>query len=170
MMLLLRNATELDAGKIATLVNRAYRPQADERGWTHEAELVSGPRTTEEQILALFGSCSSILILCQDAGIVACVHVTCHERCANIGMLATDPCYQTQGMGKQILDYAERYATVHFGATSFRMSVLSSRPELIAFYERRDYTRTGQTMSYPVSAGTGEPIVDGLQLEILIKR
>lgn len=170
MMPLLRNATELDAGKIAMLVNRAYRPLADERGWTHEANLVSGPRTTAEQVLAQFGSRSSILVLCRDAEIVACVHVSCRENCANIGMLATDPSYQTQGLGKQILEYAERYASAQFGTTSFRMSVLSSRPELIAFYERRGYTRTGQTESYPVSGGTGEAIEDGLQLEILVKR
>ena len=170
MKTLLRSATELDASKIITLVNRAYRPMADERGWTHEADLVSGPRTTEEQVLALFCSRSSVLVLCRGTEIDACIHVTCRESCADIGMLATEPGYQTQGLGKQILEYAERYASAHFGATSFRISVLSSRPELIAFYERRGYARTGQTKSYPASAGTGEPIVDGLLLEVLVKQ
>lgn len=160
----------MDAGKIAALVNRAYRPSVHERGWTHEANLVSGQRTTEEQVLSLDCSRSSILVLCQDAVIVACIHVKCGENSAEIGMLATDPNHQMQGLGKEILDCAEQHALAHFGITSFRMSVLSSRPELIAFYERRGYARTGEVSNYPVSAGIGEPIADGLKVEILVKQ
>jgi len=106
----LRSASAMDAGKIATLVNSAYRPLAHERGWTHEANLVSGQRTTEEQILSLDCSRSSILVLCQDANIVACVHVKCGENSADIGMLATDPNHQMQGLGKQMLNCAEQRA------------------------------------------------------------
>lgn len=160
----------MDAGKIATLVNRAYRPSVPDRGWTHEANLVLGQRTTEEQVLSLDCSRSSILVLCQDTNIVACVHVKCGENSADIGMLATDPNHQMQGLGKRILNFAEQHALEKFGITSFRMYVLSSRAELIAFYERRGYVRTGEVSSYPASAGIGEPIIDGLKVEILVKQ
>lgn len=166
----LRSASAKDAGKIATLVNKAYRPSTHDRGWTHEANLVSGQRTTEEQVLSLGCSRSSILVLCQDTEIVACIHVKCGENSADIGMLATNPNHQMQGLGKQILNCAERHVLEQFGITTFRMSVLSSRSELIAFYERRGYARTGEIASYPVSAGIGEPIVNGLQVEILVKQ
>lgn len=166
----LRSASKLDADKIALLVNRAYRPLPHERGWTHEADLVAGRRTTEAQVLSLFCSQSSILVAHQDTEIVACVHVQSSECSADIGMLAIDPGYQTQGLGKLMLECAERHALEHFGVTAFNISVLSSRLELIAFYERRGYTRTGQTMAYPVSAGIGEPIVDGLQVEAMTKK
>lgn len=166
----LRSASAMDASKIATLVNRAYRPLAHERGWTHEANLVSGQRTTEEQVLSLNCSRSSVLVLCQDTNIVACVHVICGENSADIGMLATDPTHQMQGLGKQILNCAEQHALEHFGIATFKMSVLSSRSELIAFYERRGYTRTGEESSYPALAGIGEPIVDELKVEILVKQ
>lgn len=166
----LRSASAMDAGKIATLVNRAYRPSVPERGWTHEANLVSGQRTTEEQVLSLDCSRSSILVLCQDSNIVACVRVKCGENSADIGMLATDPNHQMRGLGKQILNCAEQHALEHFGITTFKMSVLSSRSELIAFYERRGYTRTGEVSGYPASAGFGEPIIDGLKVEILVKQ
>jgi len=165
-----RSASELDAGKISILVNRAYRPSAHERGWTHEANLVSGQRTTEEQVLSLFCSRSSVLVLIQDTNIVACVHVQCEEYSAVIGMLATDPGCQMQGFGKQILNYAEQFAFEHFATTTFKISVLSPRTELIAFYERRGYARTGEMVGYPVTAGIGEPIVHGLQVEILTKQ
>ena len=166
----LRSASAMDAGKIAKLVNRAYRPLAHERGWTHEANLVSGQRITEEQVLSLNCSRSSILVLCQEANIVACVHVNCGQNSADIGMLATDPNHQMQGLGKQMLNCAEQHALEHFGIASFKMSVLSSRSELIAFYERRGYTRTGEESSYPALAGIGEPIVDELKVEILVKQ
>lgn len=166
----LRRASELDAGKIAQLVNRAYRPSTQARGWTHEADLVEGPRTNEEQVRSLLCPQSSILVAQQDTDIVACIHVRSHEGTGEIGMLAIDPAYQAQGFGKLMLEGAERHAMAHFGATVFNISVLSSRLELIAFYERRGYCRTGQTMDYPISAGIGKPIVDGLLVETMTKK
>lgn len=109
-------------------------------------------------------------MLFQDSNIVACVRVKCGENSADIGMLATDPNHQMRGLGKQILNCAEQHALEHFGITTFKMSVLSSRSELIAFYERRGYTRTGEVSSYPASAGIGESIIDGLKVEILVKQ
>lgn len=165
----LRVASEADTGEIATLVNRAYRPAPHERGWTHEADLVSGERTTTEQVLSLFGPQSTILVLCQGSAIVACVHLQGGQSCVYIGMLATDPACQAHGLGKQMLFQAEEYAAEHFGASVFKMSVLSSRPELMAFYERRGYVRTGEVEGYPISAGVGQPIVKGLQVVALSK-
>ncbi len=162
-------ASELDASEIAALVNKAYRPSLHQRGWTHEADLVSGERTSPEQVLSLFGPQSFILVLCQDAIIVACVHIQRSESSAYIGMLATEPRCQSRGLGKNMLACAEQYAIKHFKATTFKISVLSSRPELISFYERRGYVRTGHVESYPVSAGVGQPLVAGLQVKTLVK-
>jgi ribosomal protein S18 acetylase RimI-like enzyme len=163
-------ASKTDANRIADMVNRAYRPSSLERGWTHEADLVAGERTTSEQVLSLFSPRSLVLVLCQGAAIVACVHLQNDDSEVYIGMLATEPSLQTQGLGKTMLSHAEQYAITHFNATVFRMSVLSSRTELIAFYERRGYARTGEVKAYPISAGVGLPLVEGLQVEALVKR
>ncbi len=165
----LRVADESDAQEIAALVNRAYRPSSDEKGWTHEAELVSGDRTSVAQVCAIMSRQSHILLLCSGKAIVACVNVQMNEESAYIGMLATDPHYQTQGLGKRMLLHAEAYAVEHFSARTFRMIVLSFRDELIAFYERRGYERTGQVTDYPLSAGVGEPKRPGLTVEVLEK-
>jgi ribosomal protein S18 acetylase RimI-like enzyme len=122
----LRIAGEADAQEIATLVNRAYRPSPQEAGWTHEANLIAGDRTTAEQVLALFHEQSTILLLCLGPKIVACVHVQGVQSGAYIGMLATNPAMQAQGLGKQMLLHAEAYATEHLKASVFKMSVLSS--------------------------------------------
>jgi ribosomal protein S18 acetylase RimI-like enzyme len=154
----LRLACEADAKEIAALVNRAYRPSPQDAGWTHEANLVAGDRTTTEQVLSLFQEQSTILLLCLGPEIVACVHVQGSPSGAYIGMLATNPTLQAQGVGKQMLLHAETYAIDHFGALELKMSVLSSRPELLAFYERRGYVLTGEVEEYPMSAGVGQPM------------
>jgi ribosomal protein S18 acetylase RimI-like enzyme len=84
-------------------------------------------------------------------------------------MLATDPKLQAQGLGKQVLLHAEAYATEYFEASVLKMSVLSSRPELLAFYERRGYVLTGEVEEYPLSAGVGQPIVAGIHVLSLAK-
>lgn len=164
-----RVAREADAKEIAALVNRAYRPSPQQGGWTHEAQLVAGERTTTEQVLSLFHEQSAILLLCLGPDIVACVHVQGVKSSAYIGMLATNPTMQAQGLGKQMLLHAEAYAVEHFDASVLKMSVLSSRPELLAFYERRGYVLTGEVEEYPLSAGVGQPMVAGIHVLSLAK-
>jgi hypothetical protein len=69
-----------------------------------------------------------------------------------------------------MLSHAEEYALENFQASAFKMSILSSRPELLAFYERRGYGLTGEIEAYPSSAGVGQPIVDGIRVLSLLKR
>lgn len=162
-------ATAADADAIAALVNRAYRPSPQEAGWTHESGLVGGARTTPAQVQALLHDNSTVLLLCENARIVACVHVQATPSGADIGMLATEPGLQGKGLGKQMLQHAENHAAKHFAARRLHMSVLSSRPELLAFYQRRAYILTGATYDYPATGETGQPMVDGLHLLLLGK-
>ena len=75
MAIALRVAGLEDAAEIAGLVNRAYRPGAGLRGWTHEAALVDGPRASEEMVRALFRPGSTVLVLAEGPAILACAHV-----------------------------------------------------------------------------------------------
>ena len=150
-------ATVADADAIACLVNKAYRPAGAERGWTHEADLVASDRTSAAQVAGLLRPGSSVLLLLIDGTIAACVHVECAEDACRIGMLATEPKWQNLGLGKRLLEQAERFAVDVWSARCLLMSVLSSRPELLAFYERRGYARTGERTAYPTEAGVGRP-------------
>ncbi len=165
-----RIAIESDANDIASLVNRAYRPASPGRGWTHEAHLVAGDRISPEQIRALIHTHATVLVLCRDSDIVACVQVQRDAAVASISLLATDPDWQAHGFGKSMLQHAETFAKADDPATVIQLSVLAARPELIAFYERRGYARTGQIQDYPVQAGAGQPRVAELKLEVLAKR
>lgn len=155
-------ATELDADPIASLVNQAYRPEGHGCGWTHEAALVSGQRISPAQVCALFRVGSSVLVMRSELGLLACVHIEQSGQTCYIGMLATLPSSQNQGLGKAMLQAAEALATQQYGANTLKMLVLSSRPELQAYYERRGYVLTERRESYPIHAGVGVPRRDDL--------
>lgn len=167
---MLRKATHSDVHQIAALVNKAYRPESNGHGWTHEADLVSGARVNAAQVEKLIEGNGTVLVACDGNSLIGCVHIEPASLSCYIGMLATNPSQQNQGLGKQLLAKAEELAAVHYGATSYKMSVLSSRPELLAYYERRGYQLTGASSPYPVDAGVGKPRSLDLRVLDLIKQ
>ena len=165
-----RTASKFDAEAITKLVNQAYRPVPDLAGWTHESNLVSGSRVSADQVADMLSKPDSIILVgFKDSVIIACVHVEKVESNCHIGMLAVAPNRQGAGDGKQMLAYAENYANEFFGAEKFVMVVVSLRSELIAFYLRRGYQKTGLVMDYPLSAGAGAPKYANLKVEVLEK-
>lgn len=157
-------ATHQDASEIAELVNRAYRPEPGTGGWTHEANLIQGFRTSKEQVVALMRSGSVVLILRRAHLIVACVQVSHADTATYIGMLASHPRLQGFGYGSLMLKEAERYASFSAGTKMLQISVIEIRTELIAFYEKRGYRRTGIAYPYPLTGAFGMPVVNGIMV------
>ena len=60
-------------------------------------------------------------------------------------------------MGTRLLNDAEQYAKTQLHAYRIIMSVVDTRTELIAFYERRGYVQTGHSLPYPNDKNVGEP-------------
>lgn len=84
-------------------------------------------------------------------------------------MLTVKPDIQDSGFGRQLLAAAEDFAKKH-GARRMRLSVVHKRAELIAWYERRGYARTGETEPFPYGDDRfGRPIREDLFFEILEK-
>lgn len=165
-----RKACKPDVEAIAKLVNKAYRPEAGVSGWTHESDLVSGSRTHISQIEAILSTADTVIIVgLKGSEIVSCVHVEKDQSHSHIGMLAVNPVLQGAGLGKQMLVHAESYASENFGSGKFIMGVVTSRLELIAFYLRQGYQKTGLITDYPESAGVDIPRHAGLKVEILEK-
>lgn len=165
----IRTAAKSDVKAITQLVNKAYRPELGAHGWTHESALVSGDRTNVGQVMeAILKKGSAILLGFKDSDIVACVHIEKDGNSCHIGMLAVQPNLQAAGIGKAMLAQAEYYASVNFGAKKIIMLVVSARTELISFYLRRGYRKTGEVMDYPWS-GAGMPKCRGLNVERLGK-
>ncbi|NOS89228.1 MAG: GNAT family N-acetyltransferase [Methylococcaceae bacterium] len=166
-----RIANKSDIEAIVKLVNRAYRPASGASGWTHESGLVSGNRTNDSQITEIMSKPDSVILVgLSSSEIIACVHIEKMGKNSHLGMLAVSPALQGVGTGKQMLAHAEMYASVNFGSEKCVIVVVSSRTELISFYLRRNYQKTGVLKDYPLSAGVGTPKLANLKIEVLEKQ
>jgi ribosomal protein S18 acetylase RimI-like enzyme len=160
-----------DIPALDELVQSAYRGEASRAGWTTEADLLGGQRTDPEALaLIIEGDASRIVVAEDDGLVVGCCHV---ERRAGgtayLGMLAVQPALQAQGVGRAIVAEAERIAW-EWGAARVQMTVIRQRAELIAWYERLGYRRTGETAPFPYGDERfGLPQVDDLEFLVLAK-
>jgi GNAT superfamily N-acetyltransferase len=165
----IRVAAARDVAAITAVVNRAYRPAPGEAGWTHEAHLVAGARTSDAQVEELMTAPGSMLLIGLCCGeVAACIQVEATGGGCYFGMLAVDPLRQGQGLGTRMLEFAEHYATEKLGASRLVMTVVSRRQDLVSFYLRRGYQLTGRVMDYPSYAGI--PSEPGLELVELAKQ
>lgn len=165
-----RKAYIEDAGMIADLVNSAYRGDSSRLGWTTEADLLDGQRTNEAEIRNLIEAEESLILLClRDTEVIGSVHLRKTDTSAYLGMLVVKPNLQGAGIGKHFMLAAENLVRQEWGSTKMWMTVITIRQELVAFYERRGYRRTGQVKPFPAHADNGIPCVEGLQLEVLEK-
>lgn len=162
-----RLAEAAEAAALADLVNAAYRGGG---GWTTEAGLLEGPRIDAAGIAALLARPDSVLLILEaDGALVGSVHLERREGYAYLGLLAVDPARQAGGAGKRILAAAERWMAAAWGTARVRMTVLTARTELLAFYGRRGYRPTGRREPFPEGAGAGRPLRADLALETLEK-
>ncbi|MFT4021290.1 MAG: GNAT family N-acetyltransferase [Acinetobacter sp.] len=167
--MMITEATSEHIPQLLDLVNIAYRSKTNQ-GWTSEADLVSGDRIHTYHLNEILSDPSSkIFIIFQASQLVACVHINISNQSCYIGMLTTHPDVQNQGIGKIMLDYAEKFALNHYAITSFTLSVLSARTELINYYKRRGYEMTNIVDAYPHNANVGIPKSDTLTVLHLIK-
>lgn len=187
----LRQAEASDVDALEQLLNRCYR-QAE--GWTNEADLVGGIRTTKDELLAVINDPKHYVFIYpksttserdgkETGELLGCIavdikdDVATNQRAGNqkayIGMFAVLPELQGLGVGHQILQAAETFAQRHLQANTqtpaqnparLTMSILSHRPELLAYYQRRGYELNGNSMPFPVDGNNGEPKRQDLEL------
>jgi ribosomal protein S18 acetylase RimI-like enzyme len=164
----------VDAESIAKLINSAYRGETSRKGWTTEADILDGLRTTTAEVAKIINrSDAFILIGVLEDEIVATI---CCERqhiagkhTTHFGMIAVKPSLQNKGYGKDIIHAAETMTQREWRVAGFHMLVISVRSELIEFYERLGYERTGEFQNFPENPTLWQPKVEGLNLQYLVK-
>jgi ribosomal protein S18 acetylase RimI-like enzyme len=166
-----RAATADDVPAIVALVQSAYRGAASRAGWTTEADLLDGQRTDAAAVAALIDAPASRILLCeQNSTLLATAHLEQQGDVGHFGMFAVRPDRQGAGLGKAVLAEAERIARDVWGCHALQMTVITQRTELIAWYERRGYRRTGVFKPFPYGdARFGLPKRADLRLEVLYK-
>ncbi|MGW0788031.1 GNAT family N-acetyltransferase [Streptomyces sp. NPDC002911] len=165
-----RDATEDDVPVLVRLVEAAYRGDSSRAGWTTEAEILQGQRTDADGVREVLAAPSGrVLVAERDGEPVACCQLERRGEAAYFGMFAVLPELQGAGLGKVIIAEAERTAR-SWGASEMHMTVISVREELIAWYERRGYRRTGELTPFPYGDDRfGVPQRDDLAFELLVK-
>ncbi|WP_330456206.1 GNAT family N-acetyltransferase [Streptomyces sp. NBC_00820] len=166
-----RDAVDTDVDALVALVESAYRGDASRAGWTTEADILEGQRTDPEGVLQVIKSPDGRLLTVErDGRIVACCHLEHRGDHAYFGMFAVSPTLQGAGLGKAVMAEAERRARAAWGVSEMHMTVISVRDDLIAWYERRGYRRTGTMTPFPYGDERfGVPQRDDLQFELLVK-
>ena len=151
-MINIRPAAPADLSALLALVQRAYRGEAARAGWTHEADLLDGQRTDADALGAALASPSERIVLAEeDEALIGCVQVTDKSAgLASLGLLSVDPARQAGGLGRRLIAAAEQAAREAFASTAVEMTVIAQRAELIAWYERRGYVRTGERRPFPL--------------------
>ena len=156
-----------DADALAALVNAAYRGGG---GWTTEAGLLEGPRIDAAEVRNLIAAEDSLFLLClRGDAIIGSVHLKQTDDSAYLGLFVVQPNLQGAGIGKRLMEEAETFTRKEWGSARIWMTVITVRPELMAFYERRGYRRTGRREPFPEGAGAGRALREDLALETLEK-
>ncbi len=166
-----RAATAADIPAIVDLVTSAYRGDASRVGWTTEADFLDGNRIDPVVLQHDMQRPRSRVVLAErDGTLLACAHVAEEGEHGYFGMFSVVPGLQNGGIGKLLLAECERIARDEWTLPDMQMTVIDIRDELIAFYERRGYRRTGVYKPFPHGdARFGVAKRDDLRFEVLEK-
>lgn len=151
-------ASLADVSELNILVNSAYRGEESKKGWTTEADMISGIRIDEAMLTEYFNNESVAILKYTDENglITGCVYLEVKGPKLYLGMFSVSPLLQGKGVGRTLLEAAEAYAR-QFDCHTITMTVISTRKELISWYERRGYSLTGEIQPFHDHGRFGEP-------------
>lgn len=154
----LDKASLADVIELNVLLNGAYRGEGSKKGWTTEADMINGIRINEAMLTEYFNNeLVAILKYTDENGLITgCVYLEVKGTKLYLGMFSVSPLLQGKGVGRTLLEAAEAYAR-QFNCHTITMTVISTRKELINWYERRGYSLTGEKQPFHDHGRFGEP-------------
>lgn len=153
----IRRAGLEDVVALNKLVNRAYRGDESKKGWTTEAELLTGIRTSEASLTEMMETAgATIEVLKENEEITACVYLQKKGEVLYLGMLTVAPEQQGKGIGAILLQAAEKKALA-LSCSKIQMTVITVRDTLIAYYQRKGFQDTGERIPFPDDPKFGIP-------------
>jgi ribosomal protein S18 acetylase RimI-like enzyme len=145
-MISFRSAGENDVDAIVQLVNTAFLV---------EEFFIERDRTNSEMVHALMTK-GKFLLAEDGPAIAGCVYVELRGNRGYLGMLSVEPSHQRMGLGRQLLDAAEKF----FKDSGCRFSdllIVDVRTELQTMYRQLGYVETG-TAPYKERVPTKMPV------------
>lgn len=155
----IETAQPKDISALVSLMDSAYRGEGSKQGWTSEADLFIGnKRTNEETVTRLMNKTGSVFLKhTNETGIIdGCMYLHKKDSKLYLGMFSVAPSEQGKGIGKKLLNAADKYAELQ-DCSSIYMTVIAVREELISWYEKNGYRKTGRVLPFPVDERFGIP-------------
>jgi predicted N-acetyltransferase YhbS len=153
----IRAATLADVPALNLLVNSAYRGDSSRQGWTTEADLLDGIRTSEEALARMIQVPSAVILLTEENRIInACVYLEKKADALYLGMLTVRPDQQAKGLGSLLMQAAEEQAQA-WCCDKIQMTVITLRHSLIDYYRRKGFEDTGERLPFPSDPAFGIP-------------
>lgn len=151
-------ASAPDVPALNKLINSAYRGERSKKGWTTEAHLLDGIRIDEPTIYKYLEDPKIIILknTADDSQITGSVYLEIRDAKLYVGMFSVSPLVQNKGIGRELLLAAEGYAK-QLNCHTLTMTVISTRHELISWYERRGFKATGEIQPFHDGTKFGIP-------------
>jgi GNAT superfamily N-acetyltransferase len=172
--MLFNHAVEADYAAIVDLVNLAFRGTGSSASWNIETGIIEGQRLNEPLLREDLAAKPDAHLLTYrddlDEALLGTVLLDpTKDGVWNLGILTVRPDLQNRQLGRALLSAAEDFAKER-GARRIRMTVVNVRDTLIAWYERRGYTLTGESLPFPYGDERfGRPLRDDLHFVVLQK-
>lgn len=144
-----------DIPALNVLVNSAYRGEGSKKGWTTEADFLYGIRTSEASLKEMISREGAVILLAEEENeLKGCVFLEQQDDSLYLGMLTVKPELQGKGLGSQLMKAAEQRAR-NLNCDKIKMSVITIREELIAYYQRKGYADSGERKPFPTDPEFG---------------
>jgi GNAT superfamily N-acetyltransferase len=126
-----RLAGPSDVDALVRLINAAF---------VVERPIFDGDRTSPDGVRAFFER-GRFLVAEDSAGLAGCVYLEIHGDHGYIGLLSVDPPRQGSGLGRQLMEAAEKFFR-EANCVAADLRVVSARTSLPAFYRHLGYDET----------------------------
>lgn len=145
-------ASTEDAAQLQQLVQSAFRAEDSRNAWSADMDLSSRFRIEVPEIVMTIMDPDSAYLMATDNNGTLVASIGISKRGTNrarLFMLAVDQHHQRGGIGRHVLTYAEHYCEQTWGVRKLELDALSTRQELILWYIRRGYRKTGESTPFP---------------------
>ena len=128
----IRHAGSADVEALAALINVAFRV---------ELPFIGGDRTNPAGVREYMKK-GKFLLAEDSSGLAGCVYVELRGDRGYLGLLGVEPGRQGTGLGRKLMDAAEKFFR-DAGCVAVDLRIVSARTPLPAFYRHLGYVETG---------------------------
>jgi ribosomal protein S18 acetylase RimI-like enzyme len=171
-----RVATAEDASFLQEMVQAGFRASDSRAGWTGDLPQLNENFTMNiNSITTEINNPDGVIIIATDSSnngvVAACFDIVKKgDDLARFAWFVVAQKYQQRGLGRQVLAYAEEHAQRTWSVSRMELNALSNRQELIAWYMRNGYQKTGVTVPFPTEAHPVKGLPEDLGFVMLEKQ